>query len=237
MGIEPPPCRWDLPSPEVADDHGIVGLGADLEPGTVLAAYRSGLFPMRVRRDVLAWWSPNPRGILPLDGMHVSRSLRRAARRFSVTVDAAFERVMRECADPRRDHGWIDESFVEAYTRLHDLGWAHSVEVWRDDELAGGLYGIRIARFFAGESMFHLVRDASKVALMATVDLLRLDGAELFDVQWTTPHLRSLGAIDVSRDEYLRRLASALGQAQTEGAGRRDARRSDGAPEDGAETE
>jgi leucyl/phenylalanyl-tRNA--protein transferase len=142
--------------------------------------------------------------------MHVSRSLRRAARRFDVSVDRAFEPVVRACADPRRPHGWIDESFVAAYTRLHELGWAHSVEVWQHGELVGGLYGVRIARFFAGESMFHRVTDASKVALKAAVELLRLDGVELFDVQWTTEHLCSLGAIDVPREEYLRRLASAV---------------------------
>jgi leucyl/phenylalanyl-tRNA---protein transferase len=201
--VEPPPCRWELPPATIADDHGIVGLGADLEPGTLLAAYRSGLFPMRLRRNVLAWWSPDPRGVLPLDGMHVSRSLRRAARHFDVTVDRAFEAVMRGCADPKRPHGWIDESFVDAYTRLHDLGWAHSVEVWQGDELVGGVYGVRIARFFAGESMFHRVTNASKVALHAAVELLRLDGVELFDVQWTTEHLCSLGAVDLRRDEYL----------------------------------
>jgi leucyl/phenylalanyl-tRNA--protein transferase len=212
---EPPPCRWDLPPATVADAHGIVGLGADLEPGTLLAAYRSGLFPMRVRRHTLAWWSPDPRGIIPLDAMHVSRSFRRAARRFEVTVDHAFVDVMRGCADPRRPHGWIDDTFVDAYTRLHELGWAHSVEVWHDGALAGGLYGVRIDRFFAGESMFHRVTDASKVAVKATVELLRLDGAELFDVQWTTDHLCSLGAVDVSRDEYLRRLASAVGPGAT----------------------
>jgi leucyl/phenylalanyl-tRNA--protein transferase len=207
--VEPPPCRWALPAPASADDYGIVGAGADLEPGTVLAAYRHGLFPMHTR-NLLAWWSPDPRGVLPLDGLHVSRSLRRSARRFRVTVDEAFAEVIRGCADPDRPHGWINDEFVAAYTRLHELGWAHSVDVWRDDDLVGGLYGLRIERFFAGESMFHRVSDASKVALWATVELLRLDGAELFDVQWTTPHLASLGAIDLPRDEYLRRLASAI---------------------------
>jgi leucyl/phenylalanyl-tRNA--protein transferase len=207
---EPPPCRWDLPPAAVADDHGIVGFGADLEPGTLLAAYRSGLFPMRVRKRVLAWWSPDPRGVLPLEGMHISRSLRRAARQFVVTIDVAFEGVMRACADPDRPHGWIDESFIDAYTMLHELGWAHSVEVWQGGELVGGVYGLRIGGLFAGESMFHRVRDASKVALWAAVDLLRLDGATLFDVQWTTSHLCSLGAIDLPRDEYLRQLASAV---------------------------
>ena len=164
---------------------------------------------MRAGR-ALAWWSPDPRGIMPLEAFHCSRSLRRALPRFSVTVDVAFGDVMRGCAAPDRPHGWIDASFVDAYTELHRLGWAHSVEAWRGDALAGGLYGIRIGRFFAGESMFHRVTNASKVALWATVELLRLDGATLFDVQWTTPHLRSLGAVDVRRDEYLRLLASAV---------------------------
>jgi leucyl/phenylalanyl-tRNA--protein transferase len=207
---EPPPCRWDLPAADAADEHGIVGFGADLEPGTLLAAYRRGLFPMRVRKRELAWWSPDPRGVLPLDGMHVSRSLRRAARMFVVTIDVAFADVMRGCADPDRPHGWIDESFIAAYSRLHELGWAHSIETWRDGELVGGVYGVRINKLFAGESMFHRVRDASKVALWAAVDLLRLDGATLFDVQWTTSHLCSLGAVDLPRAEYLRRLASAV---------------------------
>lgn len=202
-----------MPDPEIADAHGIVGFGADLEPGTLLAAYRAGMFPMRVQ-EMLAWWSPDPRGVLPLDGFHASRSLRRSARRFTVTVDRAFETVMRACGDGARPHGWIDESFVEAYVRLHELGWAHSVEVWVDGDTeegpAGGVYGVRIERFFAGESMFHRVTDASKVALWAAVDLLRLDGVTLFDVQWTTDHLRSLGALDVPRHEYLARLRAAI---------------------------
>jgi leucyl/phenylalanyl-tRNA--protein transferase len=176
----------------------------------LLSAYSQGLFPMRVD-EVLAWWSPDPRGILPLDGFHASRSLRRSAARFEIRVDAAFEAVMRGCADPRRSHGWIDESFVAAYTRLHHLGWAHSVEAWTGGELAGGVYGVRIDGLFAGESMFHRVTDASKVALWAAVELLRADGVTLFDVQWTTPHLESLGAIDVSRAHYLELLTAAVG--------------------------
>ncbi len=207
--VEPPPNVWDFPDPAAAGPDEIVAVGADLEPGTVLAAYRQGLFPMRVRR-ALAWWSPDPRGVIPLDGFHAGRSLRRARHRFGISVDEAFVDVMRACADPRRPHGWIDRSFIEAYTRLHELGWAHSVEVWCGDELAGGLYGVRIGAFFAGESMFHRVTDASKVAVWATVDLLRLDGVKLFDVQWTTPHLRTLGAVDVPRGEYLRLLRSAV---------------------------
>ena len=211
--IEPAPSQWDLPDPGGAGSHDIIAIGGDLEPGTLLDAYRRGLFPMRVE-GTLAWWSPEPRGIIPLDGFHVSRSLRGVIPRFEIRVNAEFETVMRACADPRRPHGWIDESFVSAYCALHELGWAHSVEVWRssafDTELVGGLYGIRIGGLFAGESMFHRVRDASKVACWATVELLRLDGAAVFDVQWTTPHLRSLGAVDVSRGEYLRQVAAVI---------------------------
>lgn len=206
--VEPPPSRWDLPDP-VAGDGEVIAAGGDLEPGTVLDAYRRGLFPMRVE-GVLAWWSPDPRGVIPLDGFHVSRSLRPAISRFEIRLDTAFERVMRACADPGRPHGWIDESFVVAYSHLHEQGWAHSVETWRDGELVGGLYGLRIGGLFAGESMFHAETDASKVACWATVELLRLDRAQLFDVQWTTPHLHTLGAVDIDRVEYLRRLAAAL---------------------------
>ena len=195
----------------------IAGIGADLEPGTLLAAYRAGLFPMRLHANgPLAWWSPDPRGVIPLDGLHVSRSLRRSCRRFELRVDTAFEEVMRGCADPRRPHGWIDEEFVAAYVALHRLGWAHSVEVWRDGALAGGLYGLAIGGLFAAESKFHRERDASKAAVVGLVDLMRNGGATLLDVQWTTRHLESLGAVDVPRHEYLDRLAAALGHAQPE---------------------
>ena len=207
-------CIWDLPSPNAADDHGVVAIGADLEPSTLVAAYRSGLFPMRLggRSGPLGWWSPDPRGVMPLDGFRASRSLRRHRRQFTVTVDARFSAVMMGCADVRRPHGWIDESFLDAYERLHRMGIAHSVEVWTPDgQLAGGLYGVRIGGFVAGESMFHRVTDASKVALWAACELLVLDGATLFDVQWTTDHLVSLGAVDIEREHYLDLLAAVIG--------------------------
>ena len=193
----------------------MVGIGADLEPGTILAAYRQGLFPMPVRRPrALAWWSPDPRGVVPLDGLRVSRSLRKACGHFEVRVDTAFDEVIDACADPSRPHGWIDKRVQEAYRRLHRLGWAHSVEAWTPGgELAGGLYGIAIGGLFAGESMFHRRTDASKVALVALVERLRAGTAgddALLDVQWTTEHLVSLGAVDVVRPEYLSRLARAL---------------------------
>lgn len=213
--VEPPPSRWALPSPHSAGGSEIAGVGADLEPGTLLDAYRRGLFPMRIEAGgPIGWWSPDPRGVVPLDGLHVSRSLRRACRRFRVTVDTAFDDVVRECADPARPHGWIDDEFARAYTRLHQLGWAHSIEVWESDttdaRLAGGLYGVAVGGLFAAESKFHRVRDASKVAVVALVDLLRDGGATLLDVQWTTDHLASLGAVDVSRAEYCHRLDTAV---------------------------
>jgi leucyl/phenylalanyl-tRNA--protein transferase len=206
--FEPDPTPWQFPSPAAADVDGFVAVGGDLAPGTLLAAYRSGLFPMPARRQ-LGWWSPDPRGVIPLDGLHVSRTLRRSIDRFEVRANTAFAEVMVACGDPSRPHGWINRHFVTAYTHLHALGWAHSVEVYLDDELVGGVYGVATGRLFAGESMFHRATDASKVALVALVDILRARGATLFDVQWTTPHLRSLGAVDIPRTEYLDRLAAA----------------------------
>lgn len=208
---EPPPSPWEMPDPSQADDAGIVAVGADLEAGTLLAAYRAGLFPMPVRRRTLAWWSPDPRGILPLDQLRVTRSLRRSCARYEVRIDTAFDAVIGACADPGRQHGWIDDRIAEAYQRLHRLGWAHSVEAWTaEGELAGGLYGVAIGGLFAGESMFHRRTDASKVALVHLVEVLAAGGATLLDVQWTTDHLRSLGAVDVPRTEYLERLETAL---------------------------
>jgi leucyl/phenylalanyl-tRNA---protein transferase len=190
----------------------VVAVGADLDVSTVFAAYCRGLFPMHLSTGELAWWSPDPRGVLPLDGMRVTRSLAKSVRRFDVTIDRAFAAVMRECGDERRDSGWITEEFIDTYTRLHELGWAHSVEVWRDGELVGGLYGVEIGGLFAGESMFHRMRDASKVALVSLVETLRgCGGPRLLDVQWSTDHLASLGAVEIPRLEYLRRLDEALG--------------------------
>ena len=210
--IEPPPSRWTMPTEGPVDDSDIVALGADLEPGTLLAAYRTGLFPMPFDRRRIAWFSPDPRAIIPLDGLYVSRSLRRSMRHFDVTMDTDFRAVMAACGDPARPGSWINDAFIDAYHRLHELGWAHSIEILdRGGRLVGGLYGIRIGRFFAGESMFHHATDASKAALAHLVDWLGGTGAELFDVQWTTPHLVSLGAIDITRTEYLERLAHAVG--------------------------
>jgi leucyl/phenylalanyl-tRNA--protein transferase len=216
---EPPPTPWAFPDPRHAGGE-LVAVGADLEPGTLLAAYRRGLFPMpthpgKAGHDGIGWWSPDPRGVIPLDGLRVSRSLRKSCRRFDVRVDCAFDDVLDACADARRPHGWISDGIKAAYRRLHALGWAHSVEAWSLDDgtLAGGLYGVSIGGLFAGESMFHRRTDASKVALAGLVELLRSGGdtgARLLDVQWRTDHLASLGAVEVSREEYLRRLGNAL---------------------------
>jgi len=208
--LEPPPTPWQFPSPTGAPDD-LICLGADLEPGTLLAAYRSGLFPMPYDRRRLGWWSPDPRGVLPLDLLHVSRSLRRSARRYQVRIDTAFLDVITACATTRRRGGWITPAFIAAYSRLHDLGWTHSVEAWTDDgELAGGLYGVAVGGLFAGESMFHRRTDASKVALLGLVDQLRASGMTLLDVQWVTPHLATLGATEVPRAHYLALLEEAL---------------------------
>jgi len=209
--IEPEPSRWTFGDPATYDpDDDLVGVGADLEPGTLLEAYRRGLFPMPVggRRSPMAWWSPVERGVLRPERLVVSRSLRRSVRRFELRVDTAFEEVVDACADPRRPGAWIDARIRAAYLRLHDLGWAHSVEAWQDGALAGGLYGVAIGGLFAGESMFHRVADASKVALVGLVEALSDEHVHerLVDVQWVTPHLASLGAEAVPRAQYVRRL-------------------------------
>jgi leucyl/phenylalanyl-tRNA--protein transferase len=186
----------------------------------VLLAYRSGIFPMPLQREgVTAWWSPDPRAVIPLDGLYVSRSLRKSIRRFDIRIDTAFDAVVDGCADPTRTGRWITDDIRRAYLRLHELGWAHSIEAWSIETgaLAGGLYGIAVGGLFAGESMFHRVTDASKAALVALVDFLRGDGVSgagrLLDVQWQTSHLASLGAIEIARDEYLRRLTTSLSLA------------------------
>ncbi len=190
-------------------------MGADLEPGTLLAAYRAGVFPMPAGKGRMAWWSPDPRGIIPLDGLRVSRSLRRSCARYAIRVNSAFDQVIAACGDKRRPGAWIDKDIRAAYTRLHELGWAHSVEAWDDEgRLAGGLYGVAIGGLFAGESMFHRRTDASKVALVALVEQLRGAGAALLDVQWATDHLASLGAIGISRPYYFQLLSVALERPQ-----------------------
>jgi len=214
--VEPPRSRWSFPesADAVAQATGegeVFGVGADLEPGTILAAYRHGLFPMPVRRGVTAWWSPGQRGVLPLDGLKVSRSLRKSCDRFRILFDTAFDQVIDACGDRARPGAWINKDIKKAYLRLYQLGWVHTVEAWSPDgRLAGGLYGVAIGGLFAGESMFHRQTDASKVALVALVDRLNRGGASLLDIQWVTPHLASLGAVAIPRAEYHQQLAEAL---------------------------
>ena len=181
-------------------------MGGYLEPGTLLEAYRAGYFPMPLGRRQLGWFSPDPRAILPAGGVHRSRTLARHLRRFEFTIDTCFERVVEACGDPTRPHGWITPAVVEAYARLHHSGWAHSVEVWQDGELVGGLYGVSIGAFFAGESMFHRATDASKAAMVHLDGIMQSVEDSLVDVQWQTPHLASMGVVEVSRRDYLDRL-------------------------------
>jgi leucyl/phenylalanyl-tRNA--protein transferase len=206
-----PPCRFRFPDPARADAEGLLAEGGDLEPSTLIAAYRAGIFPWPYDDHELLWWSPDPRAILPLDGLHVSRSLARLLRqgRFRVTLNAAFAQVIAGCAD--REETWITPALRAAYERLHGLGWAHSVEVWAPDgTLAGGLYGVAVGALFSAESMFHRARDASKVALVGLVAHARRVGLTLLDVQVPSAHLASLGARTIPRREYLARVAAAV---------------------------
>ena len=203
--IEPPPCAYDFPQPSPGMGDA-VAFGADLKPGTLLAAYRSGLFPMpKGRKRGITWWSPDPRGVLVPCSLKVSRSLRQSLNKYEIRVNTAFAEVITACGDPSRDGAWINQEIRDAYVALHELGWAHSIEAWRGDELAGGLYGVAIGGLFAGESMFHRQRDASKVALVGLVGLLSDEYAaqRLIDVQWQTPHLATLGVIEMERSAYL----------------------------------
>ena len=206
MPVPLPPPRWGFdPASWPRDDA--VAVGADLEPATVVWAYRTGAFPMPLD-DVtpMVWWSPERRGVLRPGRLHVSRSLRRSLRRFETRIDSCFEQVVACCADPGRQGGWISEDIRAAYVRLHALGWAHSVETYdADGRLVGGLYGLAVGGLFAGESMFYRQRDASKVALVALVDALADEHAHrrLIDVQWQTPHLARLGVEEIARADYL----------------------------------
>lgn len=194
----------------------LLGVGADLSPRTLLAGYRHGAFPMGLGHrggPPLGWWSPDPRGVLLPGCLRQTRSLAKSRRRFQVRINTAFGDVVRACADPGRDGGWITADFVSAYERLHALGWAHSVETWQDGELVGGLYGVAVGGLFAGESMFHRRSDASKVAFAALAELMFGTGsAGLIDTQWRTEHLGSLGVIEIRREEYLNRLQAAVAQ-------------------------
>jgi leucyl/phenylalanyl-tRNA--protein transferase len=182
-----------------------------IDPELLLRAYALGWFPMGTgRRGRIEWFSPDPRGILPIQTFHAPSRLRRVVRqsRFEVRIDTAFETVMRACA--HRDETWITEDILASYVSLHRLGFAHSVETWQDEQLVGGLYGVAIGGAFFGESMFHTATDASKVALVALVERLQAGGFVLLDTQWVTPHLAQFGGVEVARGDYLERLATAI---------------------------
>ena len=213
MPGESQPIEWELRAAPDDYDGDLWAAGADLAPGTLLAAYRLALFPMPVR-GTIGWFSPAQRAVFPLEAFAApSRSLRRARRRYEIRVDGAFEAVVAGCARPGDPESWIDGPITDAYVRLHDLGWAHSVEAWDDDGLAGGLYGVSIGGLFAAESMFHARTDASKAALVGLVELLTAAGnpdVRVLDAQWLTPHLETLGAVEITRAEYRVRLERAL---------------------------
>lgn len=199
-------CEWQFADAHFDGDDDLVALGADLEPGTIVGAYAQGVFPMGLGEGgapPLGWWSPVERGVLVPQRFRPSRSLRRSARSMTVTIDTAFAEVVAGCADPSRDGAWITDDIASAYHRLHDLAIAHSVEVWRDGALVGGLYGLAIGGLFAAESKFHRVTDASKVAVWALTALMQ-DGESprLIDVQWQTDHLATLGVTTMPRERY-----------------------------------
>jgi leucyl/phenylalanyl-tRNA--protein transferase len=201
--------RLVFPSPLTANSEGLVAMGGDLSVPRLLLAYRSGIFPWTVKP--ITWWSPNPRAIFELGRFHVSHSLAKIIRKrvFEVTIDRAFREVMEGCAapGPGRRGTWITREFLDAYSELHEQGHAHSVECWQEGKLAGGIYGVAIGGFFAGESMFHRASNASKFALYHLVEHLRGRDFELFDIQMLTPITSRLGAIQIPRLEYLKRLA------------------------------
>ena len=198
-------------NPAEADSFGIVGFGGDLKPKRLLAAYSQGVFPMYDEGEPICWWSPDPRAVIELDQLHISRRLRRTIRsgKFTLTLNQDFSAIMRACGE-REESTWINSEMLRAYQRLHELGHAHSVEVWHEGSLAGGVYGVSLGGLFAGESMFYRVRDASKVALVFLFERLKACGFELFDTQIINDHTASLGAKEIPRSEYLPRLAKVI---------------------------
>ena len=209
---DPGPTSWDFGVELEPDANGLVALGADLEPATLLAAYQRGLFPMNVDSTGthLGWWSPDPRGVLEPSAFRVRRSMERALQRFTVLVDHDFRAVMTACMETPRPNGWITQRFLDAYVTLFEMGWAHSVGVYQDGQLVGGVYGVSVGGLFAGESMFHRVSEASKVALWGVIEVLRDSPEVVFDVQWLTPHLAFMGGTEIERLNYLDRLWTAV---------------------------
>ena len=215
------PARWEVRpreqaepawvEPASADGFGLVGIGGDLQPERLLRAYREGVFPMYEEGEPICWWSPDPRAVFELDGLHVSRRLQRTINscKFCCTRNRDFAAVMRECAS-RPEGTWITAEMREAYERLHQLGVAHSIEVWAGEEIVGGIYGVAVGALFAGESMFYRVNDASKVGLVFLFEHLRRRGFDLFDTQILNDHTARLGAKEIPRSEYLERLQQAI---------------------------
>lgn len=205
------PKNFTFPDPKYAGD--IVAWGGDLDPKRVINAYKCGIFPWFSKGDPLLWWSPNERYVLFLDDIRVSKSLKRSLRKFQVTFNKNFHQVITMCKRVREDIGeetWLVDEMISAYEKLHERGYAHSVEVWSDDELVGGLYGICIGKMFCGESMFHTKSDASKVALVSLVNTLKMANFELVDCQVSNPHLISLGATCIPKEEFLQILKNAI---------------------------
>ena len=194
------------------NEHGLVAVGGDLSPRRLVEAYAMGVFPWYDEGMPICWWSPDPRAIFEMDGIYISQRLQRTldSGKFRCTLDADFDGVIRGCAIRPGEGTWLTEEMIAAYSLLHELGWAHSVETWQDDELVGGIYGVALGGFFAGESMFHFVSDASKVAMVHLFAHLRRQGFQLFDTQSATAHTRRMGAIEIPRTEYLQRLDAAL---------------------------
>jgi leucyl/phenylalanyl-tRNA--protein transferase len=201
-----------FPDPSKANRDGLVAITQDLTAKRLLEAYPRGIFPWT--ENPVTWWSPDPRGILPLEQLHIPRRLERTiwSGKFRFTLNQAFAEVIRGCAQPTpgREQSWIGPAFIQAYTELYQIGHAASYEVWQGDNLAGGLYGVKIGKFFAGESMFSRVRDASSVALVLAAQTLKGEGCRLFDLQMVTPHTARFGAVEISRFEYLQLLRFAL---------------------------
>lgn len=208
------PQDRDVPwiDPHFGEPEGLIGVGGELSPELLIRAYSEGVFPWFSVGDPVLWWSPDPRAIIELDELHVPRRLARTIRsgKFQITVNRCFTDVMRACGDSRTEGTWITPDMLRGYTDLHRRGYAHSLEVWTGDRLAGGIYGVAIGGLFAGESMFHTVTDASKVALVALVERLKRQGFMLFDVQMTTGHTERLGAKNIPRSDYLHRVADAV---------------------------
>ena len=216
---------FEFPAASSADERGRVLVGGNLEPSTILGAYQTGLFPMRQGDGQLAWWSPDPRAVILPDNLRIAHSLHRAINRFEIRVDTCFEEVIDACAERAEgEYHWITSEVRAAFVEMHRVGWAHSVEAWAPAEadalptLAGGLYGVALGRLFGGESMFHRQRDASKAALVGLVSIMREGAASetgqepMIDCQWLTPHMASLGAVNLPRDEYLARLSGVIEQ-------------------------